>query len=135
MSDIAIRVENLSKKYFIGESKQYYKTLRDSITKMFTSPFHSFTHSPNRQEIWALKNVSFEVKRGEVIGILGRNGAGKTPFLKIFSRITEPTEWQADGVTCEEAIKNAQVVISEWIETARNLGREIPQLKGRLAYA
>jgi lipopolysaccharide transport system ATP-binding protein len=96
MSNIAIKVENLSKKYFIGESNESYKTLRDSVTKCFTSPFHHFTHSPNRQEIWALKDVSFEVKRGEVVGIIGRNGAGKTTLLKILSRITEPTKGYAE---------------------------------------
>ena len=96
MSDIAIKVENLSKKYLIGESKERYKTLRDSIAKFFTSPFHRFTNSPNRQEIWALKDVSFDIERGEVVGIIGRNGAGKTTLLKVLSRITEPTEGYAE---------------------------------------
>jgi lipopolysaccharide transport system ATP-binding protein len=96
MSDIAIKVENLSKKYFIGESNSSYRTLRDSVSSFFTSPFRRFTHSPDRQEIWALKDVSFEVKQSEVVGIIGRNGAGKSTLLKILSRITEPTEGYAE---------------------------------------
>jgi lipopolysaccharide transport system ATP-binding protein len=56
----------------------------------------SAIHNPNSEYIWALKDVSFEVKRGEVVGIIGRNGARKTTLLKILSRITEPTEGQAE---------------------------------------
>lgn len=99
MDDVAIRVENLSKKYQIGE-KVPYRALRDEITKLFTAPFRKFknksTPKAENRYIWALKNVSFEVKRGEVVGIIGRNGAGKTTLLKVLSRITEPTEGYAD---------------------------------------
>ena len=88
MSYVAIRVENLSKRYRIGQ-REPYKTLREAVTNLFS---RSFQRRPsNSQFIWALKDVSFEVKRGEVIGIIGRNGAGKTTLLKVLSRITKPT--------------------------------------------
>jgi lipopolysaccharide transport system ATP-binding protein len=103
MSDIAIRVENLSKRYRIGE-REPYKTLRDTIAKAVSSPFHRIRNSSGQPSvvgghnnfIWALKDVSFEIKQGEVVGIIGRNGAGKTTLLKILSRITEPTEGYAE---------------------------------------
>lgn len=88
MSDIAIRVDDLSKRYRIGQQEPY-KTLRGAVTDLFKSPFQRQRSDP--QFIWALKDVSFKVKRGEVIGIIGRNGAGKTTLLKVLSRITKPT--------------------------------------------
>jgi lipopolysaccharide transport system ATP-binding protein len=101
MTDIAIKVEGLSKLYRIGH-REPYRTLRDSITKTFAAPIRWLKHSKSEIRnsksdfIWALKDVSFEVKQGEVIGIIGRNGAGKSTLLKILSRITEPTEGYAD---------------------------------------
>ena len=105
MSDIAIRVEDLSKQYRIGAKQEGYKTLRDTLTGAFVSPFRrarrllggqAYGAAELDETIWALKEVSFEIKRGEVVGIIGRNGAGKTTLLKILSRITEPTEGQAE---------------------------------------
>ncbi|MGB9714855.1 MAG: ABC transporter ATP-binding protein [Thermodesulfovibrionales bacterium] len=105
MTDIAIRVENLSKKYHIGRKQDKYRTLRDTLADAFVSPFRKAgkllrgqaTGAAELDEtIWALKDVSFEVKQGEVVGIIGRNGAGKSTLLKILSRITEPTKGYAE---------------------------------------
>jgi lipopolysaccharide transport system ATP-binding protein len=102
MSDIAIRVENLSKQFRIGGPQAPYKTIRESLTEAVQAPFRRKRNSnfefrnPNSEYIWALKDVSFEVKRGEVVGIIGRNGAGKTTLLRILSRITEPMEGRAE---------------------------------------
>lgn len=105
MTDIAIRCEGLAKQYRIGE-RESYKALRDVITEAFTSPFRRlFSRSRlssngnvghENPTIWALKDVSFEIKCGEVVGIIGRNGAGKSTLLKILSRITEPTHGHVD---------------------------------------
>jgi lipopolysaccharide transport system ATP-binding protein len=94
-----IRVENLGKKYMIGhqaEGRSNYVALRDVLADGAKSLVKRFTgrHKGDLQTeegFWALKDVSFEVKRGECVGIIGRNGAGKSTLLKILSRITEPT--------------------------------------------
>jgi lipopolysaccharide transport system ATP-binding protein len=105
MSDIAIRVDALGKRYRIGE-RQPYKTLRDTVTRGLYAPLHAVasllnghnahwaTHAGHLSNnvFWALKDVSFEVKKGDVLGIIGPNGAGKSTLLKILSRITKPTE-------------------------------------------
>jgi lipopolysaccharide transport system ATP-binding protein len=103
MSDIAIRVENLSKQYRIGGPQARYKTIRESLTDAVQAPFRRLSSvvrgqssAVSKDTIWALRDVSFEVKQGEVVGIIGRNGSGKTTLLKILSRITEPTEGYAE---------------------------------------
>jgi lipopolysaccharide transport system ATP-binding protein len=104
MSNLAIRVENLSKQYRIGAPQPRYKTIRESLMNGLTVPVRRLrsTFQPsnlqpaNDNYVWALKDVSFNVKQGEVVGIIGRNGAGKSTLLKILSRITEPTEGRAE---------------------------------------
>jgi lipopolysaccharide transport system ATP-binding protein len=99
MSDIAIKVENLGKMYRIGAEEQRPDGLWDATKQAVLSPFdylRRITRPPTEEEtLWALKDVSFQVERGEVVGIIGRNGAGKSTLLKVLSRITEPTEGRA----------------------------------------
>lgn len=88
---VAIRAEDLSKKYVLSHRRrQPYTSLRDVITERVTRPFRKHAE-PAREEFWALDGVSFDIQRGDRMGIIGRNGAGKSTLLKIVSRITEPT--------------------------------------------
>jgi len=101
LSDLAIRVEGLSKRYRIGE-RTGYVTLKDTLTKIFSNSLKVFRDQgkgkskANDNYIWALNDVSFDVKKGEILGIIGDNGAGKTTLLKILSKITEPTKGHAE---------------------------------------
>ena len=89
-----ISVENLSKQYRIGARAQN-DTLRDSLADMLRAPLAGFKSGARGELVWALKDVSFDVRAGELIGIIGRNGAGKSTLLKLLSRITEPTSGRA----------------------------------------
>src|SRR5215470_9640124 len=81
MSNVVIRADGLSKRYRISHKRSASNS--------------SFSGGAKNQDFWALKDISFEVERGEVVGIIGRNGAGKSTLLKILSRITDPAEGKA----------------------------------------
>lgn len=106
MSHAAISVDRLGKHYRLGKRQAYY-TLRESLSRTATAPFRLASAGVNRlagrkgaarephPSIWALRNVSFELERGQVLGVIGRNGSGKTTLLKLLSRIVHPTEGRA----------------------------------------
>jgi len=94
LSDTAILVEHLSKRYTIGAAVEPYQTMRDAIARLMRAPF-----APRREacstDLWALQDVSFDIRQGDVVGLIGGNGAGKSTLLKILSRITTPTRGRA----------------------------------------
>jgi lipopolysaccharide transport system ATP-binding protein len=99
MEPIVVRVEDVSKRYRIGGLHPGYMTLRELVGDVITAPFRRLRGAQDGggyQTLWALRGVSLEVRRGELVGIIGHNGAGKSTLLKILSRITRPTEGEVE---------------------------------------
>jgi ABC-type polysaccharide/polyol phosphate transport system ATPase subunit len=94
MNTAVIHAEGLGKRYRVGERERYV-ALRDILARVATAPFR-LGRSSVPDHIWALRDVSFDIRQGEVVGLIGRNGSGKTTLLKLLSRITRPTAGFAD---------------------------------------
>lgn len=105
MADKAIRIDDLGKRYRIGESAASYETIRETMMRKARAPFNKakglirgqeYGAAGLEKEIWALRHIDLEITKGETLGIIGHNGAGKTTILRIISNITKPTEGRVE---------------------------------------
>ncbi len=94
-TDVAIRVRGLSKRYLLGE-RQPYRRVGEALSRAVLKPFRATTTPQGRETIWAVKDISFDLKQGEILGIIGRNGAGKSTLLRLLSKIAIPTAGRAE---------------------------------------
>jgi lipopolysaccharide transport system ATP-binding protein len=95
MKELSIWASHLGKRYRLGGPRERYRTFRDAFANALSNPLRNLRRRGSGEDLWALKDISFELGRGEVLGIIGRNGAGKSTLLKVLARITEPTEGRA----------------------------------------